>query len=102
MGNNEYKARHKEQGLCVDCSQPAAPGRIRCWTHAKSLCKSATNWYKAHREEQLVYSKIKREQYEKNFRCKRCSTPLWEDEIKAGLKTCSNCRHGFYRDIYFK
>ncbi len=33
MGNKKYKAKHKELGLCRDCSAPALPGKTRCEKH---------------------------------------------------------------------
>jgi len=30
---NRYKQRHRELGLCVDCSRPAVPGKALCEVH---------------------------------------------------------------------
>lgn len=43
MGNSAYKKRHRELGLCVECSRKAEPGSIRCSLHGKKAFNPKSN-----------------------------------------------------------
>lgn len=76
MGNNNYKKRHLEQGLCTLDSNVAVAGKTRC---LKCM------------ERDREYAKIQRRKiriYRKEHRlCTHCGAPLEEHENI----TCYNC-----------
>jgi len=97
MGDAKYKQRHKEQGLCKDCSRPALPMRSYCIIHGEKYNLRFKEWmknpahYKSHHE---TLKKI-RQLYRDTNRCIVCSAPLGEQD--EGYVTCMNCR-----DVTFK
>jgi hypothetical protein len=72
-----YRERHLEQGLCVDCPEPAKPGKIRCRYHA-AYHRDINN------RNNQKYTRMRLE----NNLCSRCGTPLIEGEATR----CVNCR----------
>lgn len=85
MGGNAYKAKHKSVGLCVDCSDWALPGRIRCKKHQESLrplMRKALRKIRARRRDE--------------GRCTSCGVPLHSD-MDTGKVKCLNCREGICR-----
>jgi len=82
VGNNYYKHRHREQGLCVDCSRPAMSNRIRCKHHLK----------------QGVLHTYKKRQHYKQLpdRCNCCGRKLHED-FDTGKQICYFCRRKEHR-----
>ena len=101
MGDQAYKDKHKELGLCVDCSEPAYPNKTRCARHLINRVESSRRYYKKHKE---YYQKLYKEIKEKRLReerCYACGGPLDDPERWV---TCVNCREKIYqpRDRYAK
>jgi len=90
MGNIAYKNRHKEQGLCVQCSRPAIPGRILCMVHSESSRQLDQKRYPKRKEYLLKQVEKNRKRYRETNRCPMCSAPLGEQD--EGYKNCVNCR----------
>ena len=90
MGDAAYKKRHKEQGLCVDCSRPAIPGQLRCIIHARNIQYFCARWCSKNREKKNKYWRNKRAEYKKEGRCVTCGAPLGEQD--EGRTHCVNCR----------
>ena len=88
-----YKLDHKKQGLCVDCTRKALPGRIRCLQ-----CLLSHNARKENPEEKKIRKERKKKQKEfwkKMNLCYKCGSPLCEED--EGKKTCMNCRQHITR-----
>ena len=83
MGNNLYKQRHKEQGLCTDCSRKALPGKTRCFIHLLNH----NRWKEDPVKHKIRVLKLKK-YWEKNNLCSACGGPL--DDLN--YKRCMNCR----------
>lgn len=79
MGNASYKKRHKELGLCLDCSQRATHG-----------CRCEIHWINT-RLNVAVSMKRLRSKHKENGECIRCGKPL-HDEMDAGYAKCLTCR----------
>lgn len=91
MGNQAYKKRHKEQGLCVDCSRLAILGETRCATHNYNInMQNKRSYYKYHGI-RLVKNEIRRQRYIEEGRCPICSAPL-DPKVDEGHVDCINCR----------
>jgi len=88
MGNNLYKQRHKNLGLCTDCSEKALPGRTRCFTHDVNHRLWKEDPQKNH-ERTIKWKKY----WEENGLCKGCGAELDIDSSKY----CMNCRSNNYR-----
>lgn len=91
MGSNAYKKRHKEQGLCVDCSRLATPGETRCPVHNYNNKMRGNRQYQKNREIYLKKDRIKKQNWRDTGRCPRCGAYL-DAEIDEGCKYCLNCR----------
>ena len=83
MGNNLYKQRHREKGLCANCSEKALPGRLLCYTHYQNH-----KLWKEDPTKHSIRNKKIRQQWKKNNQCSKCGAPLDEE----GYKQCMNCR----------
>lgn len=91
MGNSDYKQRHREQGLCVDCPLPAMPGHIRCVEHLHS---HAVRKRIARSRDPVEYRKKWRRIYiqrKKDGRCPKCGN-VKEYDVDEGFIVCQNCR----------
>jgi len=88
MGNNLYKQRHREKGLCVDCSRKALPGQIRCKVHLLHH----RDWKEDRFKNKVRKIKFKK-YWEKNNLCNHCGAPLEDTKYK----TCMNCRQRVHR-----
>ena len=91
MGSNAYKKRHKEQGLCVDCSKPAVLGEKKCAIHHynnKIRCKE--NFHKNHKV-RMIKSRLEKQKRRDEGRCTKCGKPL-DLETDRGHIQCINCR----------
>jgi len=97
VGNQKYKQKHRELGLCVDCSRPVHPGYIRCGIHAHSMRVATRNYYLKNRDTIKKRIRELKKRYKKDKRCPACSIPLLADDIKAGYITCENCRMHIHR-----
>jgi len=76
MGDISYKRSHREQGLCVYCSEYALPYHSRCEKHIRS-----------HRSTQFgINHRNQVERLEKGL-CPRCG-----GERTDNRKYCVNCR----------
>ena len=96
MGNNKYKRKHKEAGLCLFCSEKVLPGYLYCRKHLLSKHESDARWYRANIDKKKKYfKKLKKGRIENNL-CVECGVPL-DPDIDSGVKRCLNCRHQVYR-----
>ena len=98
MGDNQYKKRHREQGLCTDCSNPVMPGCIRC---VECLCGNAKakKIETIENREKLNYRVAKRRaMFRKSGRCTKCGAVL-DPDIDEGFITCQNCREGIFYEV---
>jgi protein-arginine kinase activator protein McsA len=93
VGNAKYKQRHRELGLCVDCSEPAYPENSRCLKHGRNRNAYTARHYLENLEHyQETYKRIKDNRI-KDGRCAGCSAPLDPDADKDRVN-CVNCRGG--------
>jgi hypothetical protein len=93
MGNQKYKRKHRELGLCVDCSEPVYPDHNRCLKHQRTNNAYSAGYYRDHIEHyRKLHKKIKADRI-KNRCCQECSAPLDLDADK-GFINCMNCREG--------
>ena len=90
MGNNEYKKRHKDLGLCVDCSDKAVYG-TRCAKHTYNLMLSFRKHYYNNRKKFLDYAKKQRKQRIEAGQCPVCGTPNDNGKYK-----CDACLEGLH------
>lgn len=81
--DTETKRKHRAQGLCTDCHEPALWGRTKCARHLKGNRKAVQKYIPGYRK------RLKDE-----GRCVQCSRLLVEG-FDDGYKTCINCRTGF-------
>ena len=95
MGNAEYKRKHREQGLCIDCSRIACPGTIRCLEHLYVRAAIQQDYYRRHRQLLCNNSKKDRQQRKKFGLCIKCGNERDED-IDNNLVSCQNCREGLF------
>lgn len=94
MGDAEYKRKHKKLGLCVDCSEKAAPKTIRCPDHYYSHLKALRKYNAKNKDKINQAVRELRKKYIKEGRCTGCSAPLrFEDK---GHERCVNCRGRVY------
>ena len=97
MGNNAYKKRHKELGLCVDCSEPAYPDMNRCLKHYRIHRKGNLRRYYKNSEKERQRARKKRILRKAEGRCTKCTAPLDPDADK-GRVNCCNCNEGIYNE----
>lgn len=60
MGNAAYKKRHKELGLCRDCSEPVYKNSSFCKKHCFEHAEKANNYYTKNKEKVLIKLTVKR------------------------------------------
>ena len=107
MGNQAYKHRHKEQGLCGNCNRKAIPGFTLCGlcSYKKSLGA------KQYRLDNIAYFRLQdREKRKRRIgegRCSKCGALLMEEEVKYCVNCSAHiCREygfrGFYPEFAFK
>jgi len=91
MGNAKYKQRHRELGLCTDCSATVYLDREKCLkhirAHAEHKKKSRLKHIKKITEKDHRYKQARRD----NGLCVGCSAPL-DPDADSGYLTCVNCR----------
>ncbi|KKN71473.1 hypothetical protein LCGC14_0420520 [marine sediment metagenome] len=87
MGDKAYKLRHKEQGLCVNCSCLASPRYVLCASCAYKQKIPARAHRRTHREYYRNVASIYRARRESEGQCTRCGSPL----IAGENKYCVNC-----------
>lgn len=96
MGDNNYKNRHREQGLCVNCSEKAYPNNRLCLKHIRSRQKTLQEYRDKNRlkiNQQI--NEIKRKRVEDGL-CFTCGGPRDRDD----RKNCVNCREHLYIERY--
>lgn len=96
MGDSAYKKRHKELGLCLNCSEPAFGGYATCFehwfTHRESTRKSSVKYAEKNRTRGLK-ERLRRVA---EGDCQTCGNKL-DPDADEGLKNCMNCRSRDYR-----
>lgn len=97
MGDKKYKQKHKELGLCSNCSNPVYADYSKCLKHIISGNKNS----KKYRNKNLnICNERVREikaKYTKKNRCYRCSAPL-DPDADAGFVNCINCRESTHTE----
>ena len=97
MGDNAYKQKHKEQGLCVDCSRPALPGRIKCIIHSETSRMQNYKYVHNNYAKVLETNRKQKQIYRDTNRCPSCGAPLGEQD--EGRAHCMNCRDRAFQAI---
>ena len=97
MGDNAYKKRHKDQGLCVDCGRPALPKRIRCIIHNRIHNAKNYEWMHKDYGKVLEANRKQKQIYRDTNRCPSCGAPLGEQD--EGYRHCMNCRDESFKAI---
>ena len=97
MGDNKYKQKHRELGLCLDCSEPVYRFGQWCLKHTRSHMKSMKAGRIRHYEKYMARDKLKKQRYRDNGRCTTCSVSL-DPDADAGFITCVNCRGGIHTE----
>lgn len=88
-----YRQKHKELGLCGECSRPTENGRYRCPVCAGKrakrrhipeinyrLMESSREYNASHRESERLSAGRQREERRRDNKCIRCGAPLMDDE----------------------
>ena len=91
MGNRKYKQAHRDLGLCIDCSKPVYPDRIRCLTHIRGQAKIERLRRKRLAETYLRYEQDRKELRRQQGLCPSCGAPADD-----GYIMCCNCRDRLY------
>jgi len=91
MGNSKYKQKHRELGLCENCSAPVYRDRILCLKHIRSKNKSSKQYYVNNTQKASIALERTRTMYRDNNKCVSCSAPL-DPDIDDGKICCMNCR----------
>jgi hypothetical protein len=96
LGTAEYRKRHKEQGLCIECSHQAVPGRVRC-VHCllADRVRQRKNYYKYHRKH--LEKRRKEIKYRiENHLCRSCGAPMLAD---WDTRECPNCSVRIFKGL---
>ena len=91
----ERRKKHKAEGLCSHCNSKVFPGAGRCLMHLEVHRFSSQIYRKNHQEILAEKSNRRRNQYQTEGRCIRCSAPLIEDERNY----CVSCIAGRHNPI---
>ena len=92
MGNAKYKQKHKELGLCINCSNLAVHGEMCCAECSyKHRIASQKYYYKNHRLH-LQKAKEKKEKLKEQNRC-----PICGGLNNTNGVTCSSCNQGQHK-----
>jgi hypothetical protein len=83
MGNNAYKKKHRELGLCADCSKPAKYPFLRCEEHIKT--HNVSN--------KITNARLRKKWKEAGNLCRACGRLLDHSEGGAdvGRVRCFSC-----------
>ena len=95
MGDNAYKQRHREQGLCTNCSRLALPFKDKCAEHEYSHNESCKKNYWNNPEKRRIKRREDIRRYLNSNRCRTCSKPL-DPDADEGHVVCMNCRSSAY------
>ena len=89
MARARYRARHKAQGLCLECPRPALPGKTLCGYHAMKGSMQ-NRLYRQRHYLKIKECEIKNRQYSKdNHLCIYCGAPFKEDWETLSCPNCS-------------
>jgi len=92
MGDAAYKQRHRELGLCVECSKPALKNRTKCKRHLANNIVFSLKWRAANRKHYNKWQLEYKQKRIKDGRCRDCGRPMIEEEQPGLYHTCMNCR----------
>jgi hypothetical protein len=93
VGDAKYKRKHRELGLCVDCSEPVYPDNLRCLKHLrKRNVYSAWHYLENLEYYREIHKRIKANRI-RDRRCRECSAPL-DPDADSNRVCCMNCRGG--------
>ena len=92
MGNAKYKQKHKELGLCVNCSNPIVHGETRCAECSYNHNIACKKYYYKYHALQLQKAKEKKEKLKEQNRCPVCCGPNDTDSV-----CCSSCNQGEHK-----
>jgi len=87
----QYRQRHKEQGLCIDCSRPVHPPHIRCVEHLHNRNKGQMLYYRKNSEKILNYHRKVKQRRKDSGLCVVCGNEK-DVDIDEGKVKCQNCR----------
>lgn len=90
MGNAIYKLNHRKQGLCENCSNPAALPRKLCVECLQKHNESTKRSYKKHRFKRILASRALLLKRKEESLCISCGIILGEAD--EGFTHCLNCR----------
>jgi len=94
MGDNKYKKKHKELGLCIECSRPAAPFSILCFKHTASHYERNLIYDQAHKKERAIKTKAAKLKRKAEGRCITCGGP--KHDGRKDKTECQNCTEKLY------
>jgi len=86
MGDFKYKREHREQGLCMNCSRPSVPGRVKCATHLQNHADLVRRLRQENPEKERETQRKLKEKRSESGRCPTCGGPRDSSNV-----TCSNC-----------
>ena len=89
MPDAETIAQKKADGICVDCSQPAEPDRVRCSKCLFSNNKAAKKYSTLHPDRYIIINRNKKQKRIMEGRCRTCGRPL-DPDADAEFECC-NC-----------
>jgi len=92
MGDKKYRDKHRELGLCIECSNPVWNGRARCINHLESSRIRSLTYRKRHPERSRETQRKKKEKYKLQNRCPDCGRPLLAEDLSLGYICCEDCR----------
>ena len=88
MGDQEYKQRHREQGLCLNCSRPVHKGYKHCLIHLRTKVISQRKYELKQGEAYLQIQRDIKQYRRDNNLCPMCGAPLGDSKYI----NCQNCR----------
>jgi len=91
MGDNAYKQDHTRRGICVECSDRAITGHLRCGKHLYHRRFSQARYKMTHKEYYTDKNKSNKTRYKQEGRCRSCGLML-DPDADTGCVTCVNCR----------
>jgi hypothetical protein len=86
----QWRAKHKELGLCHHCTAPALPQRTRCAYHTyldNQRYRLRYHSDETYRHRQIAKAHNRSDRWLREGKCVKCGTPLIEGEGKV----CVNC-----------
>lgn len=92
MGNAIYKAKHRKLKLCLDCSRPVYPGRVRCLIHLRHNTDISRKYQLKIGDVYLKQQKDRRQRRKNEGLCTSCSAPIGD-----GYAKCQNCRERIHQ-----